>query len=239
MSKAYKALVFAAAVILQAEGPMLRFTAVSANVAGAPDSIRIDLMRWSTDAERDRLLAAWNMTGPPGGGSTGGRAPARGARPAAPAPVPDPTAEDAEAPIPPARPARGRVEGAPPATPEGSLAAAVKQATTVGYLWSSEVAGYAIRYAAKSTGPDGLERIILITDRRLGAVNDLWTPTGAVSAPSYGFSMIELRVNAKGDGEGKASMTGKIVVDNAAKSFGLENYTVAPVIFKDVKRKAG
>src|SRR5262245_58558357 len=36
------------------------FAATSANVGGAPDSIRIDLFRWSTDAERDKLMEAWN-----------------------------------------------------------------------------------------------------------------------------------------------------------------------------------
>src|SRR5262245_39351199 len=44
-----------------ATGPILRLTATSENVSGAPDSIRIDLLRWSTDAERDQMIAAWTM----------------------------------------------------------------------------------------------------------------------------------------------------------------------------------
>jgi len=186
----------------------------------------------SSEDDRDRLLSAWNMLG---SGRPSGRGPARGR--AAPAAVPDPTAEGNDAPAPPARAVRGRGEVAPPTTPEDSLAGALKQSTTVGYLWSSEVAGYAIRYAGKFTAPDGAERIILITDRRLGAVNDLWTPIGA-AASNYSFSVIELRMNAKGEGEGKASLTGKITVDTAAKSFGLDDYAALPVIFKNVKRKA-
>ena len=52
----------AAAETLPADaGPMLRFTATTANVTGAPDSIRIDLFRWSTDAERANLMAAWEL----------------------------------------------------------------------------------------------------------------------------------------------------------------------------------
>ena len=62
--------------------------------------------------------------------------------------------------------------------PEAMLATALKEATTVGYLWSREVAGYAIRYAGRIANPDGSERIVLITQRRLGAVNDLWKPAG-------------------------------------------------------------
>jgi len=57
--------------------PTLSFTATTDHVGGAPDSIRINLTRWSTDAERDQLLAAWNLTGLP---PTGGRGAGRGAR---------------------------------------------------------------------------------------------------------------------------------------------------------------
>ncbi len=42
-------------------GP-ISISATTDNV-GAKDSIRIDLLRWSTDAERDGLVSAWNMTG--------------------------------------------------------------------------------------------------------------------------------------------------------------------------------
>ena len=117
------------------------------------------------------------------------------------------------------------------------MKAAVDKAPTVGYVWSSEVAGYAIRYAVRLPASDGGERIILITDRRLGAWNDQWKPTGSDAANSYEFSLIELRLNAKGEGEGKASLTGKVSVDNAAKSLALDNYSAMPVILKSVKRR--
>jgi hypothetical protein len=109
---------------------------------------------------------------------------------------------------------------------------------TVGYLWSSEVAGYSLRYAARFPQPDGGQRIILITDRRLGVFNDLWKPTGpaiATAPPNYEFSLIELRLNAKGEGEGKVSLTGKVAADPAAKTMALEDYAAAPVIFKTVR----
>ena len=107
---------------------------------------------------------------------------------------------------------------------------------TVGYVWSSETAGYSVHYAARLAQPDGSERIILITDRRLGAWNNLWKPAGAASPTDYEFSLIELHLNSKGEGEGKASLTGKVTVDNAAKTIVLENYTALPVILKGVKR---
>jgi hypothetical protein len=123
-------------------------------------------------------------------------------------------------------------------TPESSLTGALSNAPTVGHLWSSEVAGYSIRCAVKLAEPDGGTRILLITDRRLGAYNDLWKPTGPDAANSYEFSAIELRLNSKGEGEGKVSLTGKVALDSAAKTVGLENYGALPVIFKNVRRKA-
>jgi hypothetical protein len=45
-------------------------------------------------------------------------------------------------------------------------------------------------------------------------------------------------LNAKGEGEGKASVTGKVAVDSAAKSIALDGYTTLPIVLKDVKRKA-
>ncbi len=127
----------------------------------------------------------------------------------------------------------------PRMTPETSLAQALDKAQTVGYLWSSdEVTGYAVRFAARTAAPDGSQRIILITERRLGAWNDLWKLTSAAPPSNYEFSVIELHLNAKSEGEGKASLTGKILVDSTAKTFGLENYPSLPVLFRNVKRKA-
>src|SRR6516162_4423461 len=69
-------------------GPTLRFTATPANVSGPHEAIRIDLFRWSTDAERDRLLAAWTNPGAPRG--RGGRGRAGAIDPNDPAFAPDP-----------------------------------------------------------------------------------------------------------------------------------------------------
>ena len=136
----------AAASVLAAGSPLASYTATSANVSGAPDAIRIDILRWSTDAERDKLMDAWKLkTANTGRGGEGVAAEA-------------------------ARPRRSRGPGrrgeadcAPKPTPEAMLATALQQATTVGYLWSREVAGYAIRYAGKIANADGSERIVLIT----------------------------------------------------------------------------
>jgi hypothetical protein len=251
-------MMFTAAVLVAADtappgsGPMLSFSATTANVMGAPDSIRIDLFRWSTDSERNQLMLAWNNPASVGDGGRSGRggAPGRGAaagrgaragRGGLPgrggASATDTSAEgNASGDAPPVRIRPSAGDGTPAPTPESALATVVKQTANIGYLWSSEVAGYGIRYAGQVTEPDGAERVILITDRRLGKTNDLWTPVSGTPA-IRDFSVIELRIDSKGEGEGKISLTGGVAPDSAAKITALENYAGLPVVLKNVKQR--
>src|SRR2546422_7596071 len=112
----------------RAKGPAgVHFTATTDNVSGAGDTVRINLFNWSTDADRDQLLAAWTLTAPAaaarGGGGRGGAAPA----PADGAPPADGADGSAAAAGRGARGGRGRggATGAPASneTPESSLAA--------------------------------------------------------------------------------------------------------------------
>ena len=206
--------------------PGITITATSANVSGAGEKIEFFINKWSTDADRDKLSTAWN-TKPAPPPAAGTRAGADGA------------------------PAAGRAGGgggrggrggaaadATPRTPEAALAAAMKEMTPVGYFWTSEVGGYLVRYASKVPGPAGETRLILLTDKRLGAAKNGWQPgAGGGAANTYEFSLIELRVPAKGDGEGKASLTGAIVVDPDTKGLGLENYDTLPVTLRGVKMR--
>jgi hypothetical protein len=120
-------------------------------------------------------------------------------------------------------------------TPATSLFTALQNGPVNGYLWTSEVTGYAIRYAYKLPLPNGGQRIILATDRRLGASNSTWKPVGAVTPTDYEFTVMEFRLGPKGDGEGKASLTGKVTVDTASKSIALDGYDTLPVVFKAIK----
>src|SRR5579885_2073807 len=43
-----------------AKQPIQHFTATAVNVTGAPDPLKIDLLRWSTDAERDQVVSAFD-----------------------------------------------------------------------------------------------------------------------------------------------------------------------------------
>src|SRR6187399_1898263 len=232
-----------AAVSLQAQNGA-RYTASSANVSGAGEAIKINLTEWSPDSRRDEFVAAWTLTAaaPQGRGGGGRRGAAAPAAPVPALPV-DPDAPDADTPPPAARGGRGGARGggggaAVALTPQASLLAAIKKAPTVGILWTSENVGYSIKYAYRLPQPDGSERIILATDRRVGAWSNLWQTPSTITPTDYEFSVIELHLDSKGAGEGRGVLTGKVAVDSAAKTISLEGYATLPVILKGVKRQS-
>jgi hypothetical protein len=206
-------LVFLLAASIAPAASVANYTATTANVSGAPDAIRINILRWSTDAERDKLMDAWMLKTPsPARDGRGGAGRGRAGR------------------------GGGEATAAPKPAPEAMLAKALQESTTVGYLWSREVAGYAIRYAGRLADADGSERIVLITQRRLGAVNDLWKPVGTES-PAYDFSVIELHLKPNGGGEGKTSLNGRVAPDAALHMITLENFDALPVVLSRVQKQ--
>jgi hypothetical protein len=130
-----------------------------------------------------------------------------------------------------------------PQTPEGTLASAMEKAPTLGYVWSSQSFGDAIRYAVKVPQSDGSEHVILVVDR-LDAGSDSWkggpgaltkgTATEDTATPNSEFSVIELRLNSQGHGEGKISTSDKAAVDSTGKTIALGNYNELPVVLTNV-----
>ena len=119
------------------------------------------------------------------------------------------------------------------------MTAAIGRAPTIGYIWTTEVTGYSIKYAWHMASPEG-ERIVLVTDRRFGAYSPGWKLKSSDMPTDYEFTVVELRLDPKGVGEGKTSLTTKVVVDSAAGTLALDNYAGAPAIFQNVKqRRAG
>jgi hypothetical protein len=178
----------------------LRAKVVSAATGGA---LTITVSRWSTDAERAPLLAAVSAPPPPppaAAPAAGGRAAGRGGR-------------------------GGR--GAPPLTPAQRIAAAVKAAPTLGYVWGESVTGYSIKYAWRSPAAD---RVVLVLDRRLGAHAPEWGL--AASTSDAEFTVVEMHLDKTGAGEGKSSLSTAVIVDPAAPTLALERYAAAPVLLK-------
>jgi hypothetical protein len=217
---------------LRAEAPPgeVNLTATSANVAESGSPARIRILRWSTDDERSPVLAALApqppTATPAGAGPSPSAAPgaARGGRAGA------------------GRGRRGggaRGDAGVPQGPIALLTAAISRSPTIGYIWTNDVTGYSIKYAYHIALPDGGERIVLATNRRLGAYTRAWTPVAGTPLTDYEFTLVEIRLDAKGLGEGKTSLTTKVVLDdipNGARTIALDNYGATPAILQHVKR---
>ena len=117
-----------------------------------------------------------------------------------------------------------------PLSPIAAFTAALGRAPTIGYVWTNDITGYSIKYAWHAPQPGGVDRIILASDRRLGAYTGAWKSANDTPETDYAFTLIELRVGPNGAVEGKTSLTNKIVVDNEAKTVALENYSAAPAV---------
>jgi hypothetical protein len=120
---------------------------------------------------------------------------------------------------------------------EEQLLEALKGAPSAGYIWTSESLGYSLRYAYKTTVPNGGERIVVATDRPLGAWSrTAWKASASKGAKDPQMTLIELRLNKQGRGEGKMSLAGKIVAEPETNTLALENYGSAPVLLKGATR---
>ena len=167
----------------QSGHPIARFTATTVNTSSPGDAVRIDVLRWTTDAEREPLLTTLETKG------------------------------------------------------DSALPALLQKAPTIGYIWTTESAGYPLRYAYRVAMPDGGERIILAIDRQLGSYDpQRWKLSGAATRTDYPFTVVELRFSKAGLGDGKASLNSKIAADTSARTIALENYAAAPVLLQGVKK---
>lgn len=109
---------------------------------------------------------------------------------------------------------------------------------TVGYIWTGGPVGYALKYAYRLRESDGSERVVVVTDRPLGSwEHPAWKTAGPVAEPAKPFTVVELRLNNKGRGEGKMSLTTPITVDEQLKTVGVANFEKASTLLTDVRRQ--
>lgn len=102
----------------------------------------------------------------------------------------------------------------------------------VGYIRTPNSIGYDLHYARKSLLADGGERVVMATDRYIS----YWEAVNRPRTIDYPFTVIELRLNADGEGEGKMSVATKITVDKDTNTIVLENYGTQPVLLQSVRR---
>jgi hypothetical protein len=93
--------------------------------------------------------------------------------------------------------------------------------------------GLDIRYARQMPLPEGGRRILLAMDRYIGFAEARNQPRSI----DYPFTLIEIRTNKDGKGEGKMSIATKINFDKKKKVIELENYASEPVRLNNIEVK--
>jgi hypothetical protein len=202
---------YAAHGLMLGAEPALRLHAVAVGASATQAPLTIEVYRWSTDAERSPLLAA--LSAP---------------QAVAPSPAADPPRAGRGG----GRGGRGGRGAAAPPSPAARLASAISAAPTIGYIWGHGVTGYSVKYAWQAPSAGGAPgRIVLVVERRLGVHAPDWAP--APGAPQDAeFTLIDVRIDATGRGEGRTSLTTRVVVDTAHQTLALDDYASAPVFLR-------
>ena len=181
------AFAFAAVIGLMAAAPAARaekrpvvekFRAFAVDLTG-PNStsthVQIDIQRWSTPEELDRLKSVFSESG------------------------------------------------------DEALLDAVRDTDPVGSIRSTNTLAHELRFAFQVPLPDGARRIIIGTDRRTA----FWETANQARSLDYPFSVIEMRVDAEGRGQGRLIAAGRMT--QFGERVEVENYNVTPVRLMQVR----
>ena len=184
------------------------FTATTTNMEPAGESLNFSVLRWSSEEDRREVLSILTP------------------EEAESEETENEDAESAE------DPPRASVLRQPP--PQ-----ALQELPSVGYLWpGSNGVGYSLKYAYRLAMPNGGERITFITGRSLGAfAREPWRAVDEPNPPVTGYTVIELRLDADGNGEGKMSLAADVMFDTEAGTVALDNYDTTPVLLEAVTRE--
>jgi hypothetical protein len=112
--------------------------------------------------------------------------------------------------------------------PEG-LRKALEDIKPLGRITTPGSIGYDLRYAHQVPLPGGGRRILVGTERPM-SFREISRGT---ESSEYPFTIVEMRLNAKGEGDGRLSLATRIVGDGDAVE--LENYDLAPIRLTKIK----
>jgi len=164
----------------QTMGSPERYTAAAVNINnGRAGTIDITVNRWSSDKQRDALMAVATQKGPE------------------------------------------------------KLLDALQDMPVMGHFGAPGSLSWDIHFARKMALPDGGERVVLITDRRIG----FWEAANQPRSIDYPFTVIEMRLNRDGEGEGKMSIATKVIYDKKDNMLSLENFQTSPVLLNNIRRE--
>ena len=113
------------------------------------------------------------------------------------------------------------------------LLEAFRETGAIGYLRWPGGLEYAVRYAHRTTRPDGGSDVVLVVDRPLW----VWWPAGVNVAPSSDarFSIVQIRLDRNGRGEGRVA-NGTGFATNPQAGVQLTEFDTRPVLLTDVRR---
>ena len=101
----------------------------------------------------------------------------------------------------------------------------------VGFIRTPNSIGYDLQYAWRFVNSDGTSRLVIATDRRI----NFWEARNQPRTIDYPFTIIEMRLDAKGEGEGRMAAGTKISRSKDGKTVELENYGISPVALNNIK----
>lgn len=110
---------------------------------------------------------------------------------------------------------------------------ALQDTPKVGYIKTPDSLAYDLHYAHRVPAADGGERIVLVTDRYIS----FWEAASSARTLDYPFTIIEMRLDGQGQGEGKIAVATKITANRESGEITLENYAAQPVNLTSIKRQ--
>jgi hypothetical protein len=170
--------------------PPETFTGTTANMSAPGVDLRINVLRWSEEADREAVLS---------------------------------TIEPA-------------LDGAVADDDAATISDALQELQTVGYIWTGGALGYALKYTHRTELPDGGEHIVLVTDRPLGRW-DRAGPWRDGDTEPRDFTVVEIRLDAGGNGEGRMSLAAPLVVDAEQQTVGLGGDGAGPAHLENAVRE--
>jgi len=111
------------------------------------------------------------------------------------------------------------------------LVSALQNMKSVGHIRTPQTLSWQLRYARQFKLPEGGRRIVVVTDRPIG----FREARNSSRSMDYPFSILEIRLNAKDEGEGKIFGGSKVYVEN--NEVVVENWGTQPTRFNNIKKQ--
>ncbi len=114
---------------------------------------------------------------------------------------------------------------------QDALLAELQKEPPVGYISTPGSLRYELHFAWERPEAEGGRTLFLMTDRYIGG----WEASNRPRTIDYPFTLIQLKLDKNGNGEGSASIYTKIT-EAKDGTIELENFANQPVMLKDVKK---